>query len=206
MNEKGIPIEPIRCEIIKARKLMAFSNKCLARLGRIETSNVIYHEIGIKLCNRQKAFADLDPATDGNIYQFFCYVQKEIADTIFNNFITIIGSVDSITQELKAWKNYDITTASADSLKTIRARYAHIRNNLISHLNDISEKEILKNVDEISQQQVEADAKTIREVLNEARINQGLSPILAMWPAEKQYPVQGLKNLFELLESGKNDI
>ena len=208
MSEKGItiPIKPIWCEIIIARKLMAFSEKCLARLDRIEISNVIYHEIGIRLCNRQKAFADLDPATDGNIYQLFCYLQKEMADTIFNNFITIIGSVDSKSQELKAWRSYGISSANADKLRTIRERYAHIRNNLISHINDVPEKEILKNVDEISQEQVEIDSQIIREVLNEAKVNQGLSPIFAMWPAEKQYPVQGLKNLFELLEGEKNEM
>ena len=127
-------------------------------------------------------------------------------DTIFNNFITIIGSVDSKTQELKAWKNYGISPESANKLRAIRARYAHIRNNLISHINDIQEKEILKDIDEISQEQVKIDAQTIREVLNEARTNQGLLPIHAMWSAEKQYPVQGLKNLFELLESEKNEI
>ena len=115
------------------------------KVTEIEIATTLYQDIGSKIYHA--AHAAINNHDYGCIIQFFNFHQKILVDSIFNNFIAVIGSYDKKKNILKSrekisFSDENVKNSIVNHLKSIRQRYATARNNNICHINDDDEMQI----------------------------------------------------------------
>ena len=181
---------------IKKQEINNFLNLRHERARLIEISAKLYRKIGERLFGIKREIFGNDVYIDGCMYSFFSFMQQVLLHFIYNNFQSIIGSYDTKNDSLKSWESFNLDLERILILKSIRARYADIRNNYTAHISD--NFKITENYN-VYIDQVEKDICSIRKIFNSIRKRNNIAEVIQGYDSNDDYAVQGIQEIFDQL-------
>lgn len=170
------------------------------KLTAIELIATLFVYMGKQLSSLQRKPLSDDSYEDDCIYQFFAFIQRQpLANMIFVEFISIVGSVDRESGELTEWKACGLSCEQLGQLKEIRNRYKAVRNKLICHIDD--DRQNYTNLS-VSTEQISKNIQKIRDILNCVALYHKRSPVIgSMFRLGGEYCVVGLERIFKILHA-----